>query len=205
MRVPSAKGIIELCSPFNDPNTIDGLEGASHLWILYLFSQHAETPWRAKVRPPRLGGEKKIGVFASRSPVRPNPIGLTCVLLEKIEHHEDKILLHVCGVDMVDETPIIDIKPYQKDVDCFPEARLAWVDENPWRPKLKIVFAEALAQLLTTDERQLITEVLSLDPRPSNQRSKDGEAVYKLWLGQWDVSWHLLGPEIHVTELVKRP
>ncbi len=205
MRVPSARGIIELLPPFNEREAIDGLEGASHIWLIYIFNQHLETTWRAKVRPPRLGGEKKIGVFATRSPVRPNPIGLSCVELEKIEFLHDKILIHVRGIDMVDQTPILDIKPYQKDVDSIPDAKLAWVEETPWANKLNVIFKPDLLKKLQQEEIDLIVEVLALDPRPSHQRMSEDEQIYKLWLGNWDISWQFHQQEIKVIGLQYRP
>lgn len=195
IRLPLAK--------FRD--AIDGLEDFSHLWILFVF--HHSTTAKVRVRPPRLGGAKKLGVFATRSPHRPNPIGMSVVELDRIERTSKEVIIHVRGADLLDGTPVLDIKPYVPYADSIPRARAAWA-ELPGK-KLKVRFApEAARQCRAADPegsrklRRLITEVLSLDPRPAFQRKKGEDASYAFRLEEFDVHWAVCGQDVQVTRCV---
>src|SRR5690606_22553065 len=119
---PLARGRLELLPPYRDPAALEGLETCSHLWIQFVFHANSRTQWKPKVKPPRLGGNTSRGVFATRSPVRPNPIGLSVVRLAGITRVQDKCWLELSGIDLLDGTPVLDIKPYVPYVDCIPDA-----------------------------------------------------------------------------------
>lgn len=185
---PAARATLELLPPYNQPECVEGLEGFSHLWLTFLFHQNLEQGWKPRVRPPRLGGNQKIGVFASRSTFRPNSLGLSVVKLESIELQQG-VKLHLSGVDLVDGTPIVDIKPYLPWADSLPDATASWAPEPP--PLLSVVFdATAEQQLAHHTEgvwlRQLITEVLAQDPRPAYQKN-DPQRVYGVKLAGCNV------------------
>lgn len=185
---PSARATLELLPPYNQPECVEGLEDFSHLWLTFLFHQNLPQGWKPRVRPPRLGGNQKIGVFASRSTFRPNGLGLSVVKLEGIELQQG-VKLHLSGVDLVDGTPIVDIKPYLPWADSLPNATAAWAPEPP--PLLSVVFdATAEQQLNRHTEgvwlRQLISEVLAQDPRPAYQKN-DPQRVYGVKLAGRDV------------------
>lgn len=151
------------------PEAFRGLEEFSHIWILWQFSEAKRENWSPTVRPPLLGGNKRIGVFATRSPYRPNSIGLSCVKLEKIEFTKTQgPILHVCGADLMDGTPIYDIKPYLPYADSFPEA-VGGFTEHLAERKLKVkVNAENFSDIPETIQQEIL-QVLSHDPRPSYQ------------------------------------
>ena len=144
-----------------------GLEEFSHIWLLWKFSEAKRDHWSATVRPPRLGGKKRMGVFATRAPFRPNDIGLSCVRLEKIEQDpKDGPLLHVAGIDLMDQTPIYDIKPYIPYADCHPEATEGFVQDTK-AYRLQVVFPQELLQRIPVEKRDAIQKVLEQDPRPA--------------------------------------
>lgn len=157
-----------------------GLSDFSHLWIVWGFSQVKMDKWQPTVRPPRLGGNKRMGVFATRSPFRPNPIGLSCVRIESVERGE----IIVAGADMMDGTPVYDIKPYIPYTDCRPDAKAGFVDELT-SESLTVVYADGVEQLVPKDKRKVLSEVLSLDPRPSYH--EDEKRVYGLAFAGMDV------------------
>ena len=172
---------------FNDYNAFKGLEGFSHIWLLWEFSKALRENWSPTVRPPRLGGNKHMGVFATRSPFRPNPIGLSCVKLEKIE--QDKKLgtiLHISGADLMDGTPIFDIKPYIPYADAYPEALGGFTDEIP-KPTLKVIFEDNCDSILEEEKRLGLTGVLAQDPRPAYQSSPD--RVYAMDFGGYEIKF----------------
>ena len=174
--VPSLRSEIIFEPGYRDVNALKGLEGFSHIWILWLFSAAVRDSWSPTVRPPRLGGDVRMGVFATRSPFRPNPIGLSCVRLEEIRDSlgEGKILV-VSGADMMDGTPVLDIKPYIAFTDSRPEASAGFLKEKDM-PLLKVDFPEELLHRLPQEKRGPALEVLSQDPRPRYQ--EDPERVY---------------------------
>lgn len=152
---------------FRNPDALRGLEGFSHLWLIWQFSLAQRESWSPTVRPPRLGGNTRMGVFATRSPFRPNPIGLSCVRLERI--FQDPSLgpmLEVSGADLLDGTPIYDIKPYLPYADCRPEALGGFAAAAP-ESDLKVCFPEALLARVPTEKRDALLGVLAQDPRPS--------------------------------------
>lgn len=164
---PSAWGRLELVEGYRDPDIVRGLEGFSHVWLVFGFHLTSDRGWSPTVRPPRLGGNAKIGVFASRSTFRPNGLGLSLVRLEKIEKGP---VLHLGGVDLVDGTPVYDIKPYLPYAEAPREVTGGYADEPP--PRLEVKGQEHLAILSERDQR-VVLEVLSLDPRPAAGRSEE--------------------------------
>lgn len=188
--VPSAKAFIELLPPYNQPEVVAGLESCSHIWVSFVFHLHYQKGWKPKVRPPRLGGNKKIGVLASRAPFRPNPLGLSVVRLEKIDLSAG-VRLHISGADFVNLTPVLDIKPYIPWVDSQPDAVTGWIEEPP--PTVAVSFAAAaLAQLAGhpqgTQLQQLIQEVLAQNPRPAYQQV-DSARIYGVRLADVNVQF----------------
>lgn len=164
---------------YRNQDAVRGLEGFSHIWLIWEFSANRRSCWQPTVRPPRLGGNEHMGVFATRSPFRPNPLGLSCVKLERIDMDDrEGPVIHVRGADMMDGTPIYDIKPYIKYADSRPHAVCGYVDTLPERT-LKVVLPEECSSLI--EDKTLIpalVETLSLDPRPSYH--DDPERVYGL-------------------------
>ena len=186
-------------------DAVEGLDEFSHLWVIFAF--HANKGWKPRVRPPRLGGSRKIGVFASRSPHRPNPIGLSAVKLERIERSKTEILIHVSGADLLDGTPVLDIKPYISYADSIPRARSGWVKEEK-QHRLSVSFSPTVtSQLRSTDPtgrrklRPLIRELISQDPRPAFQREKSGPEAYAFRLCEFDVHWAVSARNAKVLEL----
>jgi len=171
-------------SPFDREDAFRGLETASHLWLTFQFHEAIRAEWRPVVRPPRLGGNKKIGVFASRSPFRPNSLGLSVVRNEGLIRKNGQLILRISDHDLIEGTPILDIKPYLPFADSVPEASLGWAESAPTE-RADVVFSpEATAQLATLpveeypDVRALIEDVVSYDPRPSFRRGRDEERIY---------------------------
>jgi tRNA-Thr(GGU) m(6)t(6)A37 methyltransferase TsaA len=205
--IPEARARLQLLPPYNRPEAVAGLEGFSHLWLVFVFHQAMREEWKATVRPPRLGGNERVGVFASRAPYRPNPIGLSAVAFEGVEEKDGQLFLRLSGVDLVDGTPVLDIKPYVPYTDALPDARAGFAPEPPGL-RAKVVFSPAaqaqLAQAKTKypDIQSLIEKVIGLDPRPAyyNEGSTRKRFGMKLW--DWDVRWTLEGDRACVTELV---
>lgn len=164
------RGRIEFTDKYNVREALRGLEGFSHIWLIWGFSANkpAKGEWQPTVRPPRLGGNKAMGVWATRSPYRPNPLGLSCVEIEAVSGTE----IVVRGADLMDGTPIYDIKPYIKYADCHPEAVSGFAQDAPAKA-LKVVIPKQLP--LSPSQRETLEEVLSLDPRPAYQDSPDKE------------------------------
>lgn len=186
---------VELFPPFGCEQAVRGLEKASHVWLIFVFSATADQGWKPTVRPPRLGGNKKLGVFASRSPFRPNPIGLSPVELLAIHVEGDQVQLEVRGADLLDGTPILDIKPYLPYADSLPEARFELAERSEtldlpihWQPS---ALAEATRQGARLGEplQQQIEEVLRCDPRPAYQR--DPQRVYGISLHRINVRFRI--------------
>ena len=183
--IPRQSGLVEqlrstiVFEPeFRSPDALRGLEDFSHLWLIWQFSEALGRGWSPTVRPPRLGGNTRMGVFATRSPFRPNHLGLSCVRLLGLEQTRAfGTVLHVGGADLMDGTPIFDIKPYIPYADCRPDARGGFTDAaGPFL--LEVDFPPELAAVLPEDKREAAAAVLSHDPRPSYQR--DPERVYGL-------------------------
>lgn len=170
---------------FRNPEALRGIEDFSHLWLIWQFSEAVRTGWSPTVRPPRLGGNTRMGVFATRSPFRPNNLGLSCVKFLGIEHTADLgTVIHVAGADLMDGTSIFDIKPYVPYCDCHSEA-LGGFTDTAGDFLLKVDFPEALLTLLPESKREAAKGVLSHDPRPAYQR--DPERVYGLPFAGYDI------------------
>lgn len=170
---------------YRNPEALRGIEGFSHLWILWQFSQAVRQDWSPTVRPPRLGGNTRMGVFATRSPFRPNAIGLSCVRLLSVEQTQDMgTVLHIGGADLMDGTPILDIKPYIPYCDAHPEA-MGGFTQDAGDYLLEVDFPENLKQRLPAEKQEAICQVLSHDPRPSYQ--KDSDRVYGLSFAGFDI------------------
>ena len=195
--VPDARARLVFEPPFRHPDAVRGLEGFSHLWLIWSFSQAIRAQWSPTVRPPRLGGNTRMGVFATRSPFRPNPIGLSAVKLEGIElHTPDGPLLHVSGADLLDGTPIFDIKPYLPYADAHPEA----AGGEDYR--LTVDFPPDLLERLSPEDRLALPGVLEQDPRPSYQDAPD--RVYGMAFGSWEVKFSVQGKRLTVLSLEPR-
>jgi tRNA-Thr(GGU) m(6)t(6)A37 methyltransferase TsaA len=166
----AARATLELLPPYNQPAAVRGLEGFSHLWLVFAFHGIPAGRWQPTVRPPRLGGNRRLGVFATRSTFRPNPIGLSAVKLERIATDHGKVVLHLAGVDVLDGTPVLDIKPYLPYADCIPTATGGFATEVP-PSGLAVEFSPAAAAFCAAlpvgDPRELITQLLRQDPRPA--------------------------------------
>lgn len=201
-----AKATLELLPPYNRPEAVAGLEGFSHIWISFVFHAIKREEWKAMVRPPRLGGNRRIGVFASRSTHRPNPIGLSVVELDHIDTTNGKVILHLQGVDLLDGTPVLDIKPYLPYSDALPDATGGYAAIAP-EQKMEVFFSEevdstlALLDKQQPDLRKLIEQLLSLDPRPAYSENRDDERVYGMRLYDVDVKWQVV--ERGVVQVVK--
>ncbi len=204
--VPQAKGSLELLPPFNRPEAVIGLEGYSHIWIQFLFDRNRREKWQPTVRPPRLGGNTRVGVFASRSPFRPNPIGLSVVRLERVVNNENGVILEVSGLDLVDGTSVLDIKPYVAYVDSIPDAASGFAATAP-SPLLKVSFSYAALKQLAArpDEAELkplITGLLETDPRPAYIKEGRQQRIYGIRLYDFDLRWRVVDEAAEVLELV---
>lgn len=163
---------------FRNPDALRGIEGYSHLWLIWQFSQAVRADWSPTVRPPRLGGNTRLGVFATRSPFRPNSIGLSSVKLLGVEQTKEYgTVLHIGGADLVDGTPIFDIKPYLAYTDSHPDAVGGFTDSVEGF-RLQVDFPDSLFNLIPVEKRTGLLEILSYDPRPSYQQDK--ERIYGL-------------------------
>lgn len=203
--VPRQSGIVNtrakiIFEPeYRNPDAFRGIEGYSHLWVVWMFSEAVREKWSPTVRPPRLGGNKRVGVFATRSPFRPNPIGLSSVKLERLElSREYGPVLHISGADMVNGTPVFDIKPYLAYTDSHPEA-LGGFTDSVARETLSIVFPEELRAKLTEEDAAELTAILAHDPRPSYQN--DPERVYGMDYGGVSVRFSVDGRVLTVCGL----
>jgi tRNA-Thr(GGU) m(6)t(6)A37 methyltransferase TsaA len=199
--VEELEGKIILDSPYNVKEAFDGIEEFSHLWILWQFSDSIRDEFSPTVRPPRLGGEKRKGVFATRSPFRPNNIGLSCVKLIKVEQtKEHGTVLTVGGVDMKSGTPIYDIKPYIKYADCRPEAKSSFADVHE-ADRLEIEISDNIKSLIPSDKIGALTGILSCDPRPAYQN--DSNRIYGISFDNMNVKFKVDGDKLTVLEIEK--
>ena len=206
--IPRQSGLVEelrstiVFEPeFRNPDTLRGMEGFSHLWLIWQFSEAVRDNWSPTVRPPRLGGNTRIGVFATRSPFRPNAIGLSSVKLERVEITRDLgPVLHVSGADLMDGTPIFDIKPYIPYSDSYPEAAGGFTDHAS-DFLLKVNFPDNLLAQIPADKQEAMIGVLSHDPRPSYQ--KDPHRIYGLTFAGFDVRFQVKDSTLTVLEISK--
>lgn len=184
---------------YRNPDALRGIEGFSHLWLIWQFSEAIREDWSPTVRPPRLGGNKRVGVFATRSPYRPNPIGLSSVRLERIEatEHEGTVLI-VSGADLLDGTPIYDIKPYITYSDCHTNAVSGFAD--PVREyALKVAFCKELLSKIDISKQNSLIKILEQDPRPSYQNDPDRE--YGMRFSDYEIFFRVDGENLTVTRV----
>lgn len=201
--IPRQSGLVDSVArivftpEYRNTDALRGLEQYSHLWIIWQFSEAVRDEWSPTVRPPRLGGNKRMGVFATRSPYRPNPIGLSSVKIEKIETDaKDGPVITVSGADIMDNTPIYDIKPYLAYVDSHPEASDGF-SLNQHEGTLEVIIPDELLTLLPADKKQTISELLAQDPRPQYQNAP--ERIYTMSYGEQDISFTVDGNALTVT------
>lgn len=206
----AAWATLVLLPPYDRDETLEGLAGFSHVWVVFVFHATADQGWHPTVRPPRLGGNARVGVFASRSTFRPNPIGLSVVELAGFGRENGKLVLHLRGADLIDGTPVLDIKPYVPYADSIAHARGGFADSAP-ETQLAVRFtAEAEAQLAAREAqyphqhpqlRELIAQVLAVDPRPAYRDDAAVERVYGMRLLDFDLRWRVEGASAVVVEL----
>ena len=208
--IPRQSGLVEeleaavVFEPeYRNEAALRGLEGFSHLWLIWEFSQAKRESWSPTVRPPRLGVNRRLGVFATRSPFRPNPIGLSCVRLLGVDlHTPDGPVIRVAGADLMDGTPIYDVKPYLPYADCKPEA-LGGFAAQPKQASLTVDFPEELLALVPERKRQALRGVLAQDPRPSYQ--EDPQRVYGMTFGGLEVKFRVEGDRLTVCQVEPAP
>ena len=199
--VPQLRSTIVMEPLYRDPVAFRGIEGFSHLWLIWGFSENKRDSWAATVKPPRLGGNKRMGVFATRSPYRPNALGLSSVKLESIDFDE-KLgpVLTVSGADLMDGTPIYDIKPYLPHTDCHPDALGGFADQFV-DYALDVVFPEEWLAMIPEDKREALCGILAQDPRPSY--IDDPERVYGFNFLDMDVRFRVRDGVLTVCEIEK--
>lgn len=197
--VEGLKGEIVFESKYRNPDAVRGLEAFSHLWLIWEFSKAKRDTWSATVRPPRLGGNERMGVFATRSPFRPNPLGLSCVKLESVVIDPDRgPVITVSGIDMLDGTPIYDIKPYIPHADLRPDAVGGFADAHR-DDKVDVVFPPELLEKVPKEKREALEGVLAGDPRPSYQ--DDPERIYGFTFAGMEIKFRVAGKVLTVTDI----
>lgn len=212
-----ARAVLELLPPYHQEQALSGLEQFSHIWVIFVFHASISPKWKATVRPPRLGGNRRIGVFATRSNFRPNALGLSCVELEKIEFppkdgqkgNRTGTCLHLKGGDFLDQTPVLDIKPYLTYADSLPEAQCGFVQQAPL-PALDIEFTDKAQAFCLQKKTQiphlarLIRQILQNDPRPAyyaasaSSEKRFGNRIY-----DFDLKWEIDNGKIVVIEMIE--
>lgn len=206
--IPRQSGLVEeltaqivFTPDYRVPEAVRGLEEFSHIWLIWQFSGAVRDSWSPTVRPPRLGGNTRMGVFATRSPFRPNEIGLSCVRLLKVEPNTPQgPVLTVAGADLMDGTPILDIKPYIPYADCQPDATGGFTD-HAGDFLLEVEFPPELLELVPQDRREALKGVLSHDPRPSYQRNP--ERIYGMEFAGWNIRFKVAEDVLTVVEVRK--
>lgn len=198
-RAPSVLSEIVFEKEYRSADALRGIEGFSHLWLLFDFSLSHRDEWSPTVRPPRLGGNERVGVFASRSPFRPNPVGLSCVRLVRVEKRENEgLVLLVSGADLLDGTPVFDVKPYLPFADCVTDATGGYAAAHEGH-RLQVNFPENLLSKIPQDKRDGLIETLADDPRPSYQ--DDPSRVYGMRFGGWEIKFTVRNNALTVTEV----
>ncbi|MEJ2453776.1 MAG: tRNA (N6-threonylcarbamoyladenosine(37)-N6)-methyltransferase TrmO [Candidatus Thiodiazotropha sp.] len=205
--IPEARGILEIAPTYSRPEAFSELVDYSHIWLTFVFHANLKSQWKPRVRPPRLGGNQRVGVFASRSPFRPNPIGLSVVRLERMELKSNRVRLHLSGIDLLDGTPVLDIKPYLPYADAIADARSGYAPAAP-EERYRLSFspaAEKTLQALPLEEseqlRVLIRRILALDPRPGYRRGEEEDRRYGMRLLDYDLHWQIDGDHLLVVSL----
>ena len=198
--VPQLRAKIVFEPEFRNADALRGIEGFSHLWLIWQFSAAVRETWSPTVRPPRLGGNERVGVFATRSPFRPNAVGLSCVKLEGVAHEEGSgDVLIVSGADLMDGTPIYDVKAYLPYADAHPEARGGFAPSP--KETVEVDCPPELLAALPEGQREALLGVLAQDPRPQYQH--DPERVYGMSFGGWDVKFRVRGERLEVLSLTE--
>ena len=185
-RAPSLTAELVFLPEYACEEAFRGIEGFSHLWLIFDFSLSHREEFSPTVRPPRLGGNERVGVFASRSPFRPNPLGLSCVKLERVEKRETGIVLILSGADLLDGTPVLDVKPYLPFADCIENASAGYAGAQEHH-RLQVLCEESLLEKLPKEKRAGLLECLADDPRPSYQ--EDSARVYGMRFGDWEIKF----------------
>lgn len=199
---------VEILPPYDTQEAFEGVEQFSHLWICFIFHKNKARPWTPRVRPPRLGGNKTIGVFASRSPYRPNPLGLSVVEFVGIRKQDNKLFLDIRGADIIDGTPVVDIKPYLPYSDSISRASAGYAERSP-EAQLQVEFSEQAQQQLQLargkypELENLIRQVIALDPRPAYSRDNESGKQYGMKLLEFNVQWQVAKGIARVVSLVQ--
>ncbi|WP_300002013.1 tRNA (N6-threonylcarbamoyladenosine(37)-N6)-methyltransferase TrmO [uncultured Cedecea sp.] len=194
--VADGGGELHLVPPYNQQDAVRGLEGFSHIWLLFVFHQTMEGGWRPMVRPPRLGGNARIGVFATRSTFRPNPVGMSLVELKGIRCQKESVILDLGSLDLVDGTPVIDIKPYLPFAEALPEARAGYAQHAP-DADMSVYFTPDIQRQLDQLEiryphlSRFIQQVLAQDPRPAYRKGEETGKIYAVSLLDFNVRWRV--------------
>ncbi len=197
--IDSVRARIVFLPEYRNPDALRGLEGYSHLWLLWQFSEAVRSEWSPTVRPPRLGGNKRMGVFASRSPFRPNPIGLSSVKIVSIELNTNKgPIIEVAGADLLDGTPIYDIKPYLAYTDSHPEAASGFALTSD-APKLEVEISDEILNKIPSELRQSAIDILAEDPRPGYQ--DDPSRVYTMQYATFEICFNVKENRLTVPEI----
>lgn len=200
--VSEAWGELTFVPEFRNTDSVRGLDGFSHVWLVFVFHQAMRSDWKPTVRPPRLGGNEKVGVFASRSPFRPNPIGLSCIKLAGIDFdHPDGPILKLQGVDLVDGTPVLDIKPYIPYSDSLPGAVGGFAQGPP--DFLEVIWKDDVADTLDGKTKTLIEQTLAIDPRPAYQQNRS-DREYGCLIDGFNVRWTVENDRITVYSCVAK-
>lgn len=199
--VPELESKIVFLPEYRVPEAFRDLDGYSHIWLLWEFSETKRETWSPTVRPPRLGGNKRTGVFATRSPFRPNPIGLSVVCLERVETHTSEgPVLYVKGADLMDGTSVYDIKPYLPHVESIPDAR-AGFSAKAAEHELSVIIPDCILEKIPEEHRNALCEILRQDPRPSYQN--DPERIYGFPFAGMEIKFRVNGNILEVTGLEK--
>lgn len=207
--VKMGTGELHLYSPYNNQDAVRGLEQFSHLWLLFFFHHIPQKNWKTTVRPPRLGGNIRMGVFATRSMFRPNPIGLSLVELHDIITLDNQVILKLGSVDLVDGTPILDIKPYLPFIESQPEAKAGFAQHAP-TALLNVIFSPHAIQSINAlnthypNLQQLIEQVLAQDPRPAYHKNKDSQRCYANFLFDLNITWQVKQDNVLVIAINKQ-
>lgn len=199
--VEELRGSVEFIPDYADADALRGLEQFDYVWIVWGFSANADAPKRPTVRPPRLGGNASMGVFATRSPFRPNNLGLSSVRVVAVRHGGKKAAaIDVAGADLMDGTPIYDVKPYIPFTDSHPAARCGFVDTNQWRT-LSVAMPTELAGLLPKGSAEVVRKLLAQDPRPQYQA--DPDRIYGMTFAGFDIRFRVEGDTLTVVEVAR--
>ncbi|MET5963171.1 tRNA (N6-threonylcarbamoyladenosine(37)-N6)-methyltransferase TrmO [Citrobacter amalonaticus] len=207
--VKSVNGELHLLSPYNQADVVRGLEAFSHLWVIFVFHQTMEGGWHPTVRPPRLGGNARMGVFATRSTFRPNPVGMSLVELKGVVCQKDQVILQLGSLDLVDGTPVIDIKPYLPFAESLPNATASYAQQAP-QAEMSVSFTDEIEQQFPALEKRypllktFIRDVLAQDPRPAYRKGEETGKNYAVWLHDFNVRWRVTETGFEVFALEPR-